>query len=120
MAAPTPDQRRTRGRVERLIAIAAPALNLVLAAGERLSRIVEPEDSEYYPVRSSITEGELAAGRAPAGERGGPRPRGDGPGPPPRPPARAPPGPAAAPRSVRVTRPHDEGRTAPLGARQLA
>ena len=64
----TPDQRRTRQRFESLIGLAAPALNLVLAAGERLSRIVEPEDSEYYPVRSSITEGELAAERAPAGD----------------------------------------------------
>jgi hypothetical protein len=57
----TPGQRRTRERVETLIGLAAPALNLVLAVGERLSRIVEPEDSEYYPVRSSITEGDEAA-----------------------------------------------------------
>jgi hypothetical protein len=54
----TPDQRRTRERVETMIGLAAPALNLMLAFGDRLSRIVEPEDSEYYPVRSSITEGE--------------------------------------------------------------
>ena len=67
MAPLTPEQRRNRERVERLIAIAAPALNLVLAAGERLSRIVEPEDGEYYPVRSSITEGDSAE-RAPAGD----------------------------------------------------
>jgi hypothetical protein len=58
MAPLTPDQRRTRERVERLIGIAAPALNLVLAFGDRMSRIVEPEDSEYYPVRSGLTEGE--------------------------------------------------------------
>ena len=64
----TPEQRRRVERVERLIGLAAPALNLVLAAGERLSRIVEPEDSEYYPVRSSITEGEAASERAPAGD----------------------------------------------------
>ena len=61
----TPEQRRTRDRVERLISLAAPALNLLLAFGDRLSRVVEPEDSEYYPVRSSITEGE-AAGSPPA------------------------------------------------------
>lgn len=65
MTALTPDQRKTRERVETLISLAAPALNLMLAFGDRLSRIVEPEDSEYYPVRSSITEGE-AAGRPPA------------------------------------------------------
>jgi hypothetical protein len=38
--------------VESLIRIAAPALNLVLAVGERISRIVEPEDHEYYPPRT--------------------------------------------------------------------
>jgi hypothetical protein len=64
----TPDQRRTRERVERLIGIAAPALNLVLALGDRLSRIVEPEDSEYYPVRTSITEGDAAGRQARAGD----------------------------------------------------
>lgn len=60
MAKLTPDQRRTRERVETLISIAAPALNLVLAVGDRLSRIVEPEDSEYYPVRSGLIEGDGA------------------------------------------------------------
>lgn len=58
MAALTPEQRRTRDRVETLISLAAPALNLVLAFGDRVSRIVEPEDSEYYPVRSGLIEGE--------------------------------------------------------------
>ncbi len=65
MASLTPDQRRTRERVETLIGLAAPALNLVLAFGDRLSRVVEPEDSEYYPVRSSITES-VAGDRPPA------------------------------------------------------
>jgi hypothetical protein len=54
----TPDQRRTRERVESLIGLAAPVLNLVLAAGDRLSRVVEPEDTEYYPVRSGLLEAE--------------------------------------------------------------
>lgn len=52
MAHLTPDQRRTRDRVESLIRLAAPGLNLVLAAGERLSRLVEPDDPEYYPPRA--------------------------------------------------------------------
>ena len=60
----TADQRRRRERIETLISLAAPALNLVLAFGERLSRIVEPEDSEYYPVRTTLTEGEAAKGPA--------------------------------------------------------
>jgi hypothetical protein len=51
MAQMTPSQARTRRRVETLIRIAAPALDLMLAVGERVSRIVEPEDHEYYPPR---------------------------------------------------------------------
>ena len=58
MAPLTPEQRRTRDRVETLIRLMAPGLNLVLAAGERLSRIVEPDDYEYYPVRTTLPEGD--------------------------------------------------------------
>jgi hypothetical protein len=49
----TPDQLRTRQRIEGLIRLAAPGLDLVLAVGERISKIVEPEDTEYYPPRVS-------------------------------------------------------------------
>ncbi len=49
----TPDQLRTRERVEGLIRLMAPGLDLLLAAGERLSRLVEREDHEYYPPRST-------------------------------------------------------------------
>jgi hypothetical protein len=59
----TPEQRRNRDRVERLIGVAAPILNLVLAAGDRISRAVEPEDSEYYPVRSGLLETESGTTR---------------------------------------------------------
>lgn len=52
----TPDQRRTRERIESLIRLAQPGLNLVLAVGERLSRIVEPDDPEYYPPRVTHEE----------------------------------------------------------------
>jgi hypothetical protein len=52
----TPDQVRTRRRVESLIRVMAPALDLVLAAGDRISRVVEPEDVEYYPPR--VTRGD--------------------------------------------------------------
>ena len=51
MAPLTPDQVRRRERVESLIRLAAPGLNLVLAVGERISRLAEPEDHEYYPPR---------------------------------------------------------------------
>ena len=51
MAPLSPDQLRTRRRVESGIRLMAPALDLVLAVGERLSRIVERDDPEYYPPR---------------------------------------------------------------------
>ncbi|HLM25376.1 MAG TPA: hypothetical protein VK304_00230 [Thermoleophilaceae bacterium] len=53
MAPLTPDELRTRERVETLIRLASPALNLVLAIGDRVSKLVEPEDHEYYPPRAS-------------------------------------------------------------------
>jgi hypothetical protein len=52
----TADQRRRREQVEGAIRLMAPALNLVLAAGERLSKIVEREDTEYYPPRPTSEE----------------------------------------------------------------
>ena len=48
----TPEQLRKRERAEAVIRLAAPALNLVLAVGDRLSRIVERDDHEYYPPRT--------------------------------------------------------------------
>lgn len=56
MAALTPQQLRTRERVESLIRLMSPGLSLVLAVGERISRIVEPEDHEYYPPRTATVE----------------------------------------------------------------
>ena len=55
----TPEQRRRRDRVELLIRLMAPGLDLVLSAGERLSRIVAPKDDEYYPIRPGSTGPEL-------------------------------------------------------------
>ena len=63
----TADQLRMRDRFETLIRVIAPGLNLVLAAGERLSRVVEPEDPEYYPAR---VEGTDTASVSSAGPRG--------------------------------------------------
>ena len=47
----TPDQLRTRQRIEGLIRLMSPALDVVLAVGDRISRVVEREDVEYYPPR---------------------------------------------------------------------
>ena len=51
MAPLSPAQLRTRHRFETVIRLMAPALDLVLAVGDRVSRIVEPTDVEYYPPR---------------------------------------------------------------------
>jgi hypothetical protein len=52
----TPSQERMRTRFELLIGAMAPALDLVLAAGDRISRLVEPEDHGYYPARPLAEE----------------------------------------------------------------
>jgi hypothetical protein len=56
MAPLSPEQVRTRMRIEGLIRMIAPALDLVLAVGERASRLVEREDAEYYPPRVTREE----------------------------------------------------------------
>ena len=52
----TPTQQRVRERIEALIRLAAPALDLLLAGGERLSRAVDLGDNGAElaapPVRS--------------------------------------------------------------------
>lgn len=68
MAPLTPQQRRTRAQVETLIRLISPALNVVLAVGERISRVVEPVDHEYYPPRT----GQVEPPPAPEAERGTP------------------------------------------------
>ncbi len=55
----TPEQVRLRERFEALIGLFAPALDLVLAAGERISRVAGPED-DYYPIRPPGESFELA------------------------------------------------------------
>jgi hypothetical protein len=58
----TPAQRRNVERTETLIGIAAPFLDLLLAVGDRISRIAEPQDYEYYPVRAEELPGEQRHG----------------------------------------------------------
>jgi hypothetical protein len=62
MAYQTPAQMLRRQRVERLIGLAAPAFDLVLAVGDRVSRIVGPED-DYIPIRAPSDAFELGRGR---------------------------------------------------------
>ena len=65
MSPPTPEQQRARDRIEGLIGLAAPFLDLVLSVGERVSRIAGPED-DYVPVRAAGQRLELGVGRAEA------------------------------------------------------
>ena len=58
MTPPTPKQVRTRARFEALIGLGAPVLDLVLAAGERVSRIAGRED-DYIPIRAAADRLEL-------------------------------------------------------------
>jgi hypothetical protein len=69
----TPGQQRLREQFEGLIGAAAPFLDLVLGVGDRISRAVEPDDHEYYPVRSGadaslLHEGGAGRGAKPDGD----------------------------------------------------
>lgn len=63
MAELEPGQQHTRDHFEAVISAAAPLLDLVLAAGERISRIAEPTDFEYYPIRDDEPESEAPPSR---------------------------------------------------------
>lgn len=62
MAPPTPVQQARRSRVESLIALAAPVLDLVLIVGDRVSRIVGPDD-DPLPIRPASERVELGSAR---------------------------------------------------------
>jgi hypothetical protein len=62
MAYETPEQRLMRQRFERVIGVAAPLFDLVLTVGDRVSRIVAPDD-DYIPIRAPGEAFELGAGR---------------------------------------------------------
>jgi len=57
VAPPSPTQLAWRGRIETLIRLAEPALDLLLATGERVSRAVEPEDLDWTPPRAVSRSG---------------------------------------------------------------
>jgi hypothetical protein len=68
MPPPTPRQQQRRARIEALIGVAAPALDLVLSAGDRFSRIVGRDD-DYIPIRAASEAFELTpsgSGKSPA------------------------------------------------------
>lgn len=55
MATLSPAQRAWRSRIETMLRISAPALDLLLAAGDRLSRVVERDDLDWVPPRRAIS-----------------------------------------------------------------
>jgi hypothetical protein len=46
VAPPSPTQLAWRGRIEAVLRVAAPALDLLLAAGDRVSRAVDRDDDD--------------------------------------------------------------------------
>ena len=70
----TPQQRIWRDRVEALICLAAPVLDLVLSAGDRVSRTLAPVTSDYYPIRASAEAFELGSVSRDGARRRGPEP----------------------------------------------
>jgi hypothetical protein len=71
MSTHSANRARRGGRIERLIWIAAPLLDLALLAGERLSRVLEPDEPDYAPPRMP-GDGEAAPRglRHPVGQAG--------------------------------------------------
>ncbi len=70
MADPTPEPQAPRSSLEGLIAFAAPFLDVLFGVGERISRIAEPTDHEYYPIQPG-TRPPGCRGRAGRGPRAG-------------------------------------------------
>jgi hypothetical protein len=59
----TPSQRIWQGRFEAVIGLAAPAFDLLLNAGDRASRLLLPDDTDYYPIRPAAEAFELDEAR---------------------------------------------------------
>jgi hypothetical protein len=59
----SPGQRIWQGRFEALIGVAAPAFDLLLSAGDRVSRLLLSDDSDYYPIRPAAEAFELDEAR---------------------------------------------------------
>jgi len=47
----TPQQQRRSDRVEAVLRVGAPFLDLLLLVGDRVSRIVGPNGDDYYAIR---------------------------------------------------------------------
>jgi len=67
----TAQQRIWRDRVEALIGIATPMLDLLLEVGDHVSRALYREDSDHYPIRPAGEGFELEEARRDAKRRAG-------------------------------------------------
>ncbi len=76
MAPRTPTQLANRRRVEAVIGLAAPALDLVLFAGERLSRVAGRNDVDPEPPRLGRRPARTPLGGPTAAPTGAPDRRG--------------------------------------------
>lgn len=70
MAPPSPQQQRTQARFEAVIGLAAPFLDVLLAVGDRVSRVVGPAD-DYIPIRAPGEAFELGRAQRPRLPEGG-------------------------------------------------
>ena len=59
---PTPQQRRRQERLERVIGLAAPALDAVLWVGDRVARTVQRDDPGYDPPRAPAPDSIVRGG----------------------------------------------------------
>jgi hypothetical protein len=67
----TARQRIWRDRVESVLRLAAPMLDLLLEVGDRASRVLNREDPDHYPIRPAGEAFEIEAARRRAGPDAG-------------------------------------------------
>ena len=66
----TPTQLAWRGRIESVLRLVAPALDLMLAAGDRVSRVADRDGSDWTPprhVEETRVQRRVGPGTPPAG-----------------------------------------------------
>lgn len=65
--APSPRQLAWRGRIEAVLRLTAPALDLLLVAGDRVARTVEPDERERdeppRPIGETVARRRVGPGR---------------------------------------------------------
>jgi hypothetical protein len=70
VAPPTATQLAWRARIETMLRVAGPALDLLLGAGDRLSRVVDRQAPPAAPLRAVTLPPQRAVGGGSAGAPG--------------------------------------------------